>query len=45
MGVCHRDIKPQNIMVTKEMHVVITDFNVAKARPREEVDFNKVVDN
>ena len=37
MGVCHRDIKPSNILITKEHKIVITDFNVAKARPRNEV--------
>lgn len=37
VGVCHRDIKPSNIMCTNDMKVVIIDFNVAKARPRDEV--------
>jgi serine/threonine protein kinase len=44
IGVCHRDIKPSNIMCTNDLQVVITDFNVAKARPRNEVTPVKEVD-
>lgn len=29
MKVSHRDIKPQNILVTPEKQVVILDFNVS----------------
>jgi serine/threonine protein kinase len=31
-GVCHRDIKPQNIMVSEKLGVVVTDYNVAFKR-------------
>lgn len=32
MSVLHRDVTPQNILVTKEAWVKITDFGIAKAR-------------
>ena len=28
-GVCHRDVKPSNILVTDDNHVYLIDFNVA----------------
>jgi len=35
-GVCHRDIKPQNILVRKnDLHVFIADFNVARKKHGE----------
>jgi serine/threonine protein kinase len=37
IGVCHRDIKPSNLLITEEHRVVITDFNVSKARDCPEV--------
>jgi serine/threonine protein kinase len=40
VGVCHRDIKPSNLLITKEHKIVIVDFNVAKARPRDQVVYD-----
>ena len=31
-GVAHRDIKPQNILVTKDCTVFVVDFNVSQTR-------------
>lgn len=30
MGVCHRDIKPQNILVFKDLHIKLADFGLAR---------------
>ena len=32
-GVAHRDIKPQNLVVTKDNRVIILDFNVSSQKP------------
>ena len=34
LGVVHRDVSPQNILISSSGHVQITDFGVAKARGR-----------
>lgn len=34
-GVVHRDIKPQNLVVTKEQHVYVLDFNVSTQRKQD----------
>ncbi|HEY5373965.1 MAG TPA: serine/threonine-protein kinase [Polyangiaceae bacterium] len=34
LGVVHRDVSPQNILVSASGHVQLTDFGVAKARGR-----------
>eukprot|EP00347_Sterkiella_histriomuscorum_P009234 403342006 len=31
-GICHRDVKPSNILVTKDQKVYIADFNVAREK-------------
>jgi serine/threonine protein kinase len=31
-GIAHRDIKPQNLIVTKENQVFILDFNVSSKK-------------
>jgi serine/threonine protein kinase len=38
-GVCHRDIKPQNILVTDSLRVYIADFNVARKKQQESAAF------
>ena len=35
-GICHRDIKPGNILVASDQKVVITDFNVSKKKTGDE---------
>jgi len=34
LGVVHRDVSPQNILISSNGHVQLTDFGVAKARGR-----------
>lgn len=34
-GIVHRDIKPQNLVVTKAGRVVILDFNVSSKKPED----------
>jgi serine/threonine protein kinase len=39
MGVAHRDIKPQNLLVTKTGKVYILDFNVSQKRKEDQKVF------
>lgn len=34
-GICHRDVKPSNILVTKDQRVFLADFNVAREKTTE----------
>jgi len=38
-GVAHRDIKPQNLLVTQTQKVVIIDFNISSKKPEGQSDF------
>lgn len=31
-GICHRDVKPSNILVTLDQKVYLADFNVAREK-------------
>jgi serine/threonine protein kinase len=40
MGVVHRDIKPQNLVVTKNLQrVIVLDFNVSRKKTLESEPF------
>lgn len=43
IGVCHRDIKPQNILVDPESHVVkLCDFGSAKKLQKDETNISYI---
>ena len=43
LGVIHRDLKPQNIMIDRDGHVRIMDFGIARSMAREGPDRSQAI--
>ena len=39
IGLCHRDLKPNNIMINENGHIAIIDFGMSRQRKKEEEEW------